>query len=146
LGHTILSPTFAAAKGIGSWDIQSTVGANLPATGANLLGRAIVFNTAVDYRIKGKIWPMLEQNSMFRSRRGLGRKEGGLLDTRPRGGQLSIGRATPSHRWRGRADRRHTVPPVRSPLDSFRALTVLSSCLSELPGTRMWSAGKRHGT
>jgi hypothetical protein len=36
------------------------------------MGRAIVFNTAVDYRIKGKIWPMLEQNSIFWS--------GGTLD------------------------------------------------------------------
>jgi hypothetical protein len=24
-----------------------------------------LFNTAVDYRIKGKVWPMLEQNSTF---------------------------------------------------------------------------------
>jgi hypothetical protein len=71
-GHTVLTPTFAAAKGIGLWDIQSTIGANLPATGANLLGRVIVFNTAVDYKIKGKIWPMLEQNSTFWS--------GGTLD------------------------------------------------------------------
>jgi hypothetical protein len=73
-GHTILSPTFAAAKGIGPWDIQSTIGANLPATGANLLGRAIIFNTEVDYKIKGKIWPTLEQNSTFWS--------GGTLDGR----------------------------------------------------------------
>jgi hypothetical protein len=65
LGHTVLSPTFAAAKGFGPWDIQSTIGANLPASGANALGRTIIFNTAVDYRIKGKIWPMLEQNSSF---------------------------------------------------------------------------------
>ena len=72
LGHTVLSPTLAAAKGIGPCDIQSTIGANLPATGTNLLGRTIVFNTAVDYRIKGKIWPMLEQNSIFWS--------GGTLD------------------------------------------------------------------
>jgi hypothetical protein len=72
LAHTVLSPTFAAAKGIGSWDVQSTVGASLPATGTNLLGRMILFNTAVDYRIKGKIWPMIEQNSTFWS--------GGTLD------------------------------------------------------------------
>jgi hypothetical protein len=72
LGHTVLSPTFAAAKGIGMWDIQSTIGANLPTTGANVLGRTIVFNTAVDYRVKGKIWPMIEQNSIFWS--------GGTLD------------------------------------------------------------------
>jgi hypothetical protein len=72
LGHTMLSPTFAAAKGLGPWDIQTTIGANLPASGANTLGRTILFNTAVDYRIKGKIWPMLEQNSRFWS--------GGALD------------------------------------------------------------------
>src|SRR6266852_8343344 len=64
-GHSVLSPTFAAAKGFGPVDIQSTIGANLPTTGANILGRAIVFNSAVDYRIKGKIWPMIEQNSTF---------------------------------------------------------------------------------
>src|ERR1700676_899793 len=72
LGHTVLAPTFAAAKGLGPWDIQSTIGANLPASGTNLLGRAVIFNTEVDYRIKGKIWPMIEQNSTFWS--------GGTLD------------------------------------------------------------------
>ena len=72
LGHAVLSPTFAAAKGIGSWDIQSTIGANLPTSGTNLAGRMIVFNTAVNYRIKGIVWPMLEQNSTFWS--------GGTLD------------------------------------------------------------------
>jgi len=65
LGHSVLSPTFAAAKGLGPWDIQSTIGATLPTSGANALGRALLFNTAVDYRIKGKVWPMLEQNSTF---------------------------------------------------------------------------------
>lgn len=30
-----------------------------------LVGRTLVFNTEVDYRIKGKIWPMFEQNSIF---------------------------------------------------------------------------------
>jgi hypothetical protein len=65
LGHPVLSPTFAAAKGLGPWDIQSTVGANLPTSGTNVLGRTLIFNTEVDYRIKGKIWPMLEQNSTF---------------------------------------------------------------------------------
>ena len=65
LGHAVLSPTFAAAKGLGPWDIQGTIGANLPTSGTNVLGRALIFNTAVDYRIKGKFWPMLEQNSTF---------------------------------------------------------------------------------
>lgn len=72
IGHTILSPTLAAAKGFGRWDIQTTFGANLPASGTNLLGRAVIFNTAVNYKIKGKFWPMLEQNSVFWSGGALG--------------------------------------------------------------------------
>jgi hypothetical protein len=116
LGHTVLSPTFAAAKGIGSWDIQGTIGANLPATGANLLGRAIVFNTAVDYRIKGKIWPMLEQNSVFWSGGTLdGKKEVFLTPGLVLGGfplaerlHLSVGggiqiAVTPFHQYNHRA-------------------------------------------
>ena len=62
-GHTILSPTLAAAKGIGPVDIQTTLAAGFPATGADLIGRTLVSNTAVQYRIKGTIWPMLELNS-----------------------------------------------------------------------------------
>jgi hypothetical protein len=65
IGHAVLSPTFAAAKGLGQLDIQSTIGANLPLSGTATLGRTIVFNTAVDYRIRGILWPMLEQNSNF---------------------------------------------------------------------------------
>jgi hypothetical protein len=72
IGHAILSPTLAVAKGVAHWDIQTTIGANLPASGTHLLGRAIIFNTAVEYKIKGRIWPMLEQNSELWS--------GGTLD------------------------------------------------------------------
>jgi hypothetical protein len=72
VGHSILSPTLAAAKGFGNWDVQTTFGASLPVSGANILGRAIIFNTAVNYKLKGKAWPMLEQNSTFWS--------GGVLD------------------------------------------------------------------
>ena len=75
-GHATLSPTFAAAKGLGNWDVQSTVGASLPLSGTNTLGRSIIFNTAVDYRIRGIVWPMLEQNSTFWSGGSLdGKKE-----------------------------------------------------------------------
>src|SRR5207244_8479784 len=65
LGHAVLSPTFAVAKGLGPVDVQSTIGATLPISGTDVLSRALLFNTAVDYRIKGKIWPMIEQNSTF---------------------------------------------------------------------------------
>jgi hypothetical protein len=63
VGHAIFTPTLAAAKGIGPVDIQITLAAGLPASGADLLGRTMVSNTAVNYRIKGKVWPMLELNS-----------------------------------------------------------------------------------
>ena len=72
VGHAIVSPTLAAARGFGHWDVQTSLGANLPVSGANLLGRAIIFNTAVNYKLKNKIWPMIEQNSVFWS--------GGALD------------------------------------------------------------------
>jgi hypothetical protein len=72
VGHAIVSPTLGAAKGLGHWDIQTTLGANLPVSGASILGRAVIFNTAVNYKIKNKIWPMIEQNSVFWS--------GGVLD------------------------------------------------------------------
>jgi len=141
-----LSPTFAAAKGIGPWDIQSTIGANLPASGTNLLGRAIVFNTAVDYRIKGKIWPMLEQNSIFWSGGTLdGKKEVFLTPGLVLGGfplavrlHLSVGggvqiAATSFHQYS-----RSPWPPclpqaevhVRSVLDSEGAMETPSGMLS----------------
>jgi hypothetical protein len=63
IDHALWTPTLAIAKGIGPVDIQSTLAAGLPASGTDLLGRTIVFNTAVDYKIKGQIWPMLELNS-----------------------------------------------------------------------------------
>jgi hypothetical protein len=61
--HAILTPTFAAAKGIGPVDVQTTLAAGLPASGADLLGRTIVSNTAVNYRIRGTVWPILELNA-----------------------------------------------------------------------------------
>jgi hypothetical protein len=56
-----------------------------------------VFNTAVDYRIKGKIWPMLEQNSTFWVDGPLsGNKEvfltpGAVIGTFPLGEKFRVG-------------------------------------------------------
>jgi hypothetical protein len=71
-GHTVLSPTLAAAKGIGPVDIQTVLTAGLPTSGTDLLGRTIASNTAVNYRIRGLVWPMLELNATSWS--------GGVLD------------------------------------------------------------------
>ena len=64
-GHTVLSPMLALAKGWGSFSIQNTLSGSLPSSGAKTLGRAFLWNTAFEYSIRGKIWPMLEQNSAF---------------------------------------------------------------------------------
>jgi len=65
LGHTVLSPMLALAKGWGPVNIQNTFSGSLPTSGTNVLGRAFLWNTAFEYSIKGKIWPMIEQNSTF---------------------------------------------------------------------------------
>ena len=64
-GHTVLSPMLALSKGWGRFTIQNTFSGSLPASGADVLGRAFLWNTAFQYGIKGKIWPMIEQNSTF---------------------------------------------------------------------------------
>jgi hypothetical protein len=71
-GHAILVPTLGAAKGLGPVDVQSTIATGLPVTGADVLGRTVVFNTAVDYRVNRNIWPMLELNSTYWSGGALG--------------------------------------------------------------------------
>jgi len=46
-----ISPTLCAGKGFGRIDVQSTLGAMLPADGTTKLGRVVVWNTATQYRI-----------------------------------------------------------------------------------------------
>jgi hypothetical protein len=61
--HPIFLPTFAVAKGLGLVDIQTTLAAGLPGSGTDVLGRTLASNTAVDLRIKGTVWPMIELNA-----------------------------------------------------------------------------------
>jgi hypothetical protein len=70
--HAIFLPTLAVAKGIGPVDVQTTLAAGLPGGGTDLLGRTIASNTAVNLRIRGMVWPMLELNATHWS--------GGTLD------------------------------------------------------------------
>lgn len=65
LGHTVLSPSLALAKGWKAFDIQNTFGGSLPASGAESLGRAFLWNATFQYSLKKMIWPMIEQNSTF---------------------------------------------------------------------------------
>jgi hypothetical protein len=64
-GQAVVTPTMAFGKGWRRFDVQSTVGVNLPAGDTSKLGRQILWNTAFQYRARWKLWPELEANTMF---------------------------------------------------------------------------------
>jgi hypothetical protein len=62
---TILSPTIALGKGWRAFDVQTTLGENLPVGNTATLGRQLVSNTAMQYHMFAKLWPEIEVNSTF---------------------------------------------------------------------------------
>ena len=64
-GEAVVTPTMAFGKGWRRFDVQSTLGVNLPAGGTAKLGRQLLWNTAFQYRAAWKLWPELEANSTF---------------------------------------------------------------------------------
>ena len=64
-GEAVLTPTLAAGKGWGKFDVQTTFGANLPAAETQRLGRQLLWNTTFQYGAGWKLWPELEANSTF---------------------------------------------------------------------------------
>ena len=64
-GDAVLTPTIAAGKGFGRFDVQSTFGASLPTGNTTKLGRQLQWNTAFQYQAAWKLWPELEVNSTF---------------------------------------------------------------------------------
>ena len=64
-GDGMVTPTIAAGKGFGRFDVQSTIGANLPTGNTTKLGRQLQWNTAFQYQAAWKLWPELEVNSTF---------------------------------------------------------------------------------
>ncbi len=63
--HGVFTPTLAAGKGWGDFDIQSTLGASLPAGGMSRLGMPLAWNTALQYRVLRKFWPEVEFNYTY---------------------------------------------------------------------------------
>ena len=61
----VITPTIAAGKGWGKFDVQSTLGAGLPTSRADIIGHPIAFNTAFQYHVFQKLWPEVEINSTF---------------------------------------------------------------------------------
>ena len=66
-GHSLFTPTLAAGKGFGDFDIQSTVGVSFPSGGLDRLGMPVAWNTAFQYRICKYFWPEFETNYTWQS-------------------------------------------------------------------------------
>ena len=62
---SIVTPTLAAGKGWGKFDVQSTLGGTLPVNSVNVLGRTIVSNSAFQLHAIKQLWPEAEINSTF---------------------------------------------------------------------------------
>jgi hypothetical protein len=60
-----ISPTVCAGKGFGRFDVQSTLGAALPAGDTAKLGRPVVWNAVAQYHIGKLFWPEIESNATF---------------------------------------------------------------------------------
>lgn len=61
-GHALFTPTLAAGKGFGDFDVQSTVGVTFPNGGEDRLGWPLAWNTAFQYRVFKYFWPEFETN------------------------------------------------------------------------------------
>lgn len=60
-----ITPTLCAGKGFGKFDVQSSLGAILPAGDTSKLGRVVVWNTVGQYRVGKYFWPEIESNATF---------------------------------------------------------------------------------
>jgi hypothetical protein len=65
--HYTVTPTLAAGKGWGDFDIQSTLGVGIPDNGTvrDGAGTPILINTAFQYRVIKKLWPELDVNYTY---------------------------------------------------------------------------------
>jgi hypothetical protein len=60
-----VSPNIGVGKGIGIFDVQSTLGASLPVMDTATLGRTIVWNTAMQAHVLKYFWPEVEFNATY---------------------------------------------------------------------------------
>jgi hypothetical protein len=60
-----ITPTVVGGKGFGHFDIQSALGAILPTSSSDTIGRTIQWNTVAQYKVGKYFWPELEVNSSY---------------------------------------------------------------------------------
>ncbi len=56
----VITPTIAAGKGWGNFDVQATLSASIPTTQQNILGKAIITNAVIQYHLDKIFWPEFE--------------------------------------------------------------------------------------
>ncbi len=61
----VVTPTLAAGKGWGNWDVQATVGVPIPLAHASTIGVSVVSNIALQYHFATYFWPEIEANSTW---------------------------------------------------------------------------------
>ncbi len=61
----IVTPTLAAGKGWGDFDIQATVGVPVPLSRENVIGTQIVTNVTFQYHLDTYFWPEFEVNHTY---------------------------------------------------------------------------------
>jgi hypothetical protein len=61
-GQAMFTPTLAAGKGWGKFDVQSTASYTFPAANAVKLGTPFTWNTAFQYHLFQRLWPEIELN------------------------------------------------------------------------------------
>jgi hypothetical protein len=60
--NTIVTPTIAYGKGIGSFNVQGTFGVTLPTGNEAKIGRTLPWNNAFQVHLYKKLWPEVEIN------------------------------------------------------------------------------------
>jgi len=58
----VITPTIAYGKGFKDFSLQGTLGGSLPTGNTAKIGRTILWNNALQYRVLKKIWPQVEFN------------------------------------------------------------------------------------
>lgn len=61
----VLTPTLAAGKGWGRFDVQATVGVPVPLENEREIGVQVATNVALQYHLGELLWPELEFNSIY---------------------------------------------------------------------------------
>ncbi len=64
-GHAVFTPTVAFGKGLGNFDVQTTLGLAVPSGARDRLGTPLLHNAAFQYRLFKKLWPEIEVNSTW---------------------------------------------------------------------------------